>query len=82
MQRYDLTYRSWDGAVLAAEPHAEPEGDWVYFEDAEAAVAAERERCRKVIEDELAAWRLTGTPWTIDGERHLRAIAKAIEPGE
>lgn len=53
MKRYEH-WCSLDGGGLG-QPEEKAAGDWVLYEDAVAAVAAERERCAKLA-DEYATW--------------------------
>ena len=46
MKRFDLVC-SLDGGGMG-EPEESPEGDWVRFDDVQALLANERERCAKV----------------------------------
>lgn len=53
MKRYDHRYANLG-------PVAEESGDWVRYEDAMAAIAAEREQCARLCEHEARLWERDG----------------------
>ncbi len=44
-------YCTFEGVESDAEPRVEGDGEWVRYEDAMAALAAERERCAQYLRD-------------------------------